>query len=104
MTDIEEKSLKAQIALLKGINDADRMILHAVHSTASRVLEDIIKTKIYTKEGQTTVEFSVEEFNKILLAFTHLSSEEGFSQMNTWIKEQCIEPKKEKEKILSMLM
>ena len=34
MTKMEEKSLKAQIELLKGIKDADSMILHIVQSTA----------------------------------------------------------------------
>jgi hypothetical protein len=32
-----------------------------------------------------------------------LSSEEGFCKINGWIKEKYIEPKKEKQKILSML-
>jgi len=103
MTVMEEKSLKAQIELLKGIKDADSMILHTVQSTASQILNDIIKPKMYTKEGQTTVELTVEDFTKIRVAFARLSSEEGFCEMNTWIKEKYIEPKKEKEKILSML-
>lgn len=100
---MEEKSLKVQIQLLIGIKDADNMILHIVQSTASQILNDVVKPKIYTKEGQTTVELTLEEFAKIRVCLAQLSSEEGFSQMNAWIKEKYIEPKKEKEKILKML-
>lgn len=103
MTEIELKSIKAQIDLLKGIKEADNMILHTVQSTASQILNDVIKPKMYTKEGQTTVELTVEEFTKIRVALSQLSSEEGFGQMNGWIKEKYIEPKKEKHRILSML-
>lgn len=103
MTEMEEKSLKAQIELLKGIKDADNMILHTVQSTASRILNDVVKPKMYTKEGQTTVELTVEEFAKIRVCLAQLSTDEGFCQMNGWIKEKYIEPKKEKQKILSML-
>lgn len=103
MTEMEEKSLKAQIELYKGIRDADNMILHTVQSTASQILNNVVKPKMYTKDGQTTVELTVEEFVKIRVALAQLSTDEGFCQMNAWIKEKYIEPKKEKQKILSIL-
>lgn len=103
MTAMEEKSLLAQIQLLKDIKDADSMIIYTVQSTASQVLNEVIKPKMYTKDGQTTVELTVEEFTKIRVALARLSSDEGFGEMNGWIKEKHIEPKKEKQKILSML-
>lgn len=103
MTEMEEKSLKAQIELLKGIKEADSMILHIVQSTASQILNDVVKPKMYTKEGQTTVELTIEEFAKIRVALAQLSTDDGFCQMNSWIKEKYIDPKKEKQKILSML-
>lgn len=103
MTEIEIKSLKTQIELYKGIVDCDRMILHTVQSTASNVFEDIIRPKMYIKDGQETVELTIEEFKGIRNTLMKLSSNEGFAQMNSYIKSQYIEPKNEKQRILSML-
>lgn len=103
MTEIEEKSLKTQLELLKGIKDADNMILYTVQSTATKVLKEVVNPKMYTEKGQTTVELTVEDFDKIRVCLTQLSSDDGFGKMNEWIKEKHIEPKKEKQRILSML-
>lgn len=103
MTELEEKSIKTQIELLKGIRDADAMILHTIKGTASQILNDIIKPKMLIRDKQAIVELSVEEFNRIRVALTQLSSDEGFGEMNSWIREKCIETKKEKQRILSML-
>lgn len=102
MTTIEEKSIKAQIELLKGINHADNMILNLVQSSASKILNEIIESKTLKKD-QTTVELTVEEFTKLRVILASLSSDEGFCEMNSWIKEKYIVPKKEKQNILSML-
>ena len=103
MTEMEVKSLKAQIELLKGITDADSIILHAVQLTASQILNNVVNPKMHIKEGQKKVELTVEEFAKIHVCLTQISSEEGFCQMNAWIQQKYIEPKKEKNKILSIL-
>ena len=102
MTKIEEKSLNTQIELLVAIKEADSVVLHIIQSTASEILNEVV-TPMFTKEGQKTVELTVEEFTKIRVVLAKLSSDEGFSQMNTWIKEKYLEPKKQNQKILSML-
>lgn len=103
MTEIEEKSLKAQIELYRGVCDADRMIIHTIQSSAQTVFKGIIDPKMYFKTDQKTVELSVEEFTTIRLLLGRLSSNEGFKELNGWISDGYINPKEEKLKILSML-
>lgn len=103
MTEMEEKSFKTQIELYKNINEYDNMIIHTVHDVAARLFDKIVQPKIFMKEGQTNVEFSPEEFMQLKLALIHLSSDEGFNELDESIRERYISPKKEKLKILRML-
>lgn len=103
MTDVEEKSLKAQIELYKGIQETDNMIIYTVQMTANKILNDIIKPKMYTKTGQTTVELTVDEFTEIRVAFAKLANDDGFEELTPWLTEKYLNPKKEKQKILGML-
>jgi CHAD domain-containing protein len=102
MTEIEEKSLKAQLTLLEDIKEADNMIIHIVQSTVAQLYSDVVDY-ISIKEGQETVELKVEDFNKIRKVLKQLRNQDGFGELNSWIREKYIEPKKEKLKILSML-
>ena len=102
MTEIEIKSLKTQIELLKGIEQDNNMILHTIRTTTSQVLSDVIKPKTQLKQNQTTVELTIEEFTKIHSHLVRLSSEEELCQINSWI-EKHIDSKKDKRKTLSML-
>ena len=103
MTEIEEKSFKAQLELYKEVCDADRMIIHTVQSSAQTVYDNIISPKMYFKSDQKTVELSVEEFTTIRLLLGRLSSNDGFKELNSWISDSYIKPKEEKVKIISML-
>lgn len=102
MTEIEVKTLKAQLSLLKEISTIDRMILRCIQDTASSAL-DIIKPKRFYKEDQKTIELSISEFEEILKTLQKLSTDKGFEEINSWIKNQYILPKEEKLKILSLL-
>jgi len=103
MTEMEEKSLKTQIELLKDINYADTMIIRVAQGNAMQIFNEFISPKMYTKDSQKTVEFTVEEFAKLRVEIVKLMNDEGFAKMNDWINLKYIEPKKEKQKILSML-
>ncbi len=102
MTKLEEKNLKTQIELLEEIVQADDMILHLVQSESRSVLKEVIEPKMFMEEGQKTVEISAEEFTKLRLILARLS-EKNFEELNSYIKESYIDPKKQNKKILSML-
>ena len=68
------------------------MIIYLIQSEASTVLNDIIDSKIYTKEGQKTVELSVEDFSDLRLSLQKIATDEGLKRLNNYIKAQYIDP------------
>jgi hypothetical protein len=103
MTEIEEKSLKAQLSLLKEIRAIDNMIIYTVQSTAAAALKKLIEPKMFLKDKQEKVEFTFEEFAELKLELTKLASDDGFKELNAWIEKDYLMPKIEKAKILGML-
>ncbi len=103
MTDVEIKSLKTQLTLCESIMDADKMIIYTIQDTTKAIFEKIIKPKIYRKDNDAIVEFTIEEFNELRVQLTNLISDEGLKELNSWIDKRYISPKQENKKILSML-
>lgn len=105
MTEIEEKSLKTQLKLSEEIHNADRMIIHLVRSSGRQLLQTISQ-KSYLKEGQTTVELTVEEFTNIRVFLARLSEQSPnseFGRINDDMVSTYLQEKETKMNILRML-
>lgn len=102
MTEIEQKSLNAQVQLLKDITECDHMILHLIQGKAHSIFSDIVRPA-YLSQKEGKVELNVEEFLKIYEALQMFATEEGFAKINNWIESKYIEPKKIYKKTLSLL-
>ena len=101
MTEMEEKSFKAQIKLYDEILSADRMIMQYIQEKAQqirKVIEDNAR-----KSDDYSLNLSKEESQKMYSDLSNLTSEDGFCDINSHIKSYYIEPRKTKIEILNLL-
>lgn len=103
MTEIEEKSFKAQLKLLSEIKRSDDMILHYIVSNASHLFRKLDLYGTMDKTIKDDIDISMEDFEEIKNFFRSLGN--GISDFESFDK--CIKPhvqeKKLKEEILNML-
>lgn len=103
MTTIEEKSLRTQLELLSQIERCSDMIIYLMQKTAENVLKSVIQPHMYIKDGQTTVELTVDDFTELRVALVRLASDAGLREINSYIESSYLTPRIENKKILKML-
>lgn len=104
MTEIEEKSLKTQLELYRGVVSDYSQICATVNSVASVVINDLMEIKEKREDKSSpNVVLTPEQYKKLMDRLNSLSSRENFKHMNNWIQEMHIAPMDEKFKILNML-
>jgi hypothetical protein len=102
MTDLEIKNINAQLTLHKEIKAAENMILYYICSDASKLLNEVIKPKMWLKDNQKTVELTTDEFNQIRQFISRLD-QKGLKELGNGHVEKYIDEKEVKSKILNML-
>ncbi len=103
LTPLELNNLKTQLKLHNDIRQADNMVLHDIRNHAGQLFSEMIEDRMFIKEKQTSVKFTVEEFNKLrvfLAQLTHKTN--GLDQMSSMMK-MYLEEKNEKQKLLYLL-
>jgi|AntRauMFilla1563_2_1112583.scaffolds.fasta_scaffold12744_1 hypothetical protein len=101
MTDIEIRSLKTQIELLKEINDSNKQIIYLLTTHAESIIRQHIQPNAYMKNDQKVVEFKCDDFDKLRVELDKMTSK-GLRELNGWIHEY-IDSKTQAEKIFNLL-
>jgi len=99
-TEIEEKSLKAQISLFDDIDTANNT-LHGIIKDKAKMTLDVLNSGKVNDEN-THITFTMEDFDKIRSVIYNLSSNDGFSKLNNYIKDVLL-VRDEKSKLLDLL-
>lgn len=71
----KEKILTAKINLFEKIKVADMMILHDIQTEARNIRKKMIEDRMFTKDNQKIVEFTVDEFTELRLFLSRLSTD-----------------------------
>lgn len=104
MKTSDEKISMAQITLYEDILSADNIIKYQMNCAVNKILKELVESKYPIKDGQETVEFTVEEFNKLWSVLNNLSkSETMHKEFDSWVNSDYIKPREEKIKILHIL-
>ncbi len=103
MTEVEQKSFKAQLELYKRIKECDSMIIHTIQSNSSFILRELRDVKKIVDGDEKTYQLTEKQYDELLNLLKCISSTDGLNNLNAWIKESYITPKNESQKILSML-
>lgn len=102
MTTIEEKSLLAQVQLLKEIVDCDNMIIHTMVQAANGcTLPNPISSS--SSPDEVAVKFTNKQYETLAIALSNLSSDSGLKNLNSWIDSKYISAKEEKARLLRLL-
>lgn len=104
MDDHEIKNLKAKVALLEGIKDDDRMLMHTVRNHAVRIIDVLRKANARKEDGEgikNSVHLTTSEF-EMIWNFVNLINPNDLGLLDG-TAERYATAKKTKEDILKLL-
>ena len=103
MKNPEIKNLETKLKLYEEVQNADNMILNHIQNACGLVLSQIIKPKMFFKEGQETVKLTADEFTQIRVLLARISLNDYMKEIGSGMVKEYLNEKREKLRIIGML-